>query len=89
MKAKKSPDLAATRKPGDKEILDAIKHTPEGREWECPCCGHTLPFQSLAWLDELSMLVSRYEGQCISSDIAGLSLVESWGVYQWLSRLGG
>lgn len=89
MNTEKLPALAATREPGDRDLLTAIKHTSEGKEWECPCCRRALPFQSLEWLDELSMLVSRYGGRCISPDIAGLTLMESWGVYQWLSRLGG
>lgn len=89
MNKNQSPALAATRKPGDRELLDAIKHTPEGNEWECPCCGRALPFQSLDWLDELPMLLSRYAGQLgIAPDIARLTLVESWGVYQWLHRMG-
>ena len=90
MNAKESPALAATRKPGDVELLHALKHTPEGKEWECPCCGRVLPFQTFDWLNALAVLLSRYAGELgISPDMAGLTLIELWGVYQWLNRIGG
>ncbi len=88
MNAKESPVLGATSKPGDLELLNAIKHTSEGKEWECPCCGRALPFQSLDWLRELAMLLARYAGQLgITPDIAGLSLIEAHGIYLMLDRL--
>lgn len=89
MDTKKSPALAATSKPGDAELLHAIKHTPEGAVWECPCCGCVLPFQSLDWLRGLPMLLSRHAGQMgMTSDIAGLTLIELHGIYLMLERLG-
>lgn len=89
MSAKVSPALAATRKPGDRELLHAIEHTSADKEWKCSCCGCVLPFQSLDWLNDLSMLLARYAGQLgMTPDIAGLSLIELHGVYLMLERLG-
>jgi hypothetical protein len=40
MSRKDGPGLAVTRNPGDFDILYAIKNTPEGEKWKCPCCGY-------------------------------------------------
>ncbi len=52
----------------------------------CPCCGQTFPFESFEWLDELQTLAFRHEGLGIKSGLENLSMLEAWGVYQWLSR---
>lgn len=44
---------------------------------------------SLAWLDNLAMLLARYQGLGITSDIGNLNEQELFGVYRFLSRKGG
>ena len=39
------------------------------------------------WLDELDGLLVRFSHLGIGADIGGMSLVELWGVYQFLKRI--
>ena len=39
------------------------------------------------WLERLQVLLVRYSDLGITDDIAGLSLIELWGLYRFLSRL--
>lgn len=54
-----------------------------------PTHSHTPEYiLSMAWLDELAILVDRFEGLGITQDLASMDLVERWGLYLWLSRKG-
>ena len=55
----------------------------------CPFCGHTIACLNGSWLQELEALVVRHSHLGIAPDIASLSLIEAWGLHQWLIRLGG
>jgi hypothetical protein len=39
------------------------------------------------WLECLQTLLVRFSALGISDDMAGLSLIELWGLYRFLSRL--
>ena len=39
------------------------------------------------WLERLQTLLVRFSALGISGDMAGLSLIELWGLYRFLSRL--
>lgn len=39
------------------------------------------------WLKRLQTLLVRFSYLGISADMAGLSLIELWGLYRFLSRL--
>ncbi len=41
------------------------------------------------WLERLQMLIARFSYLGINADITSLSLVEAWGLYLYLDRLGG
>jgi hypothetical protein len=86
MNPKKNPALAATNKPGDTMLLNAIQNTPEGQAWKCPCCNRELSFQSWEWLDELQCLVARHNGTGIHADIHGMTLSEKWGALLFLRK---
>lgn len=64
------------------------KPQPPATPRACPCCGNTFPFDSFEWLDELQALAARYSGLGITPDLSALALMEAWGLYQWLSRMG-
>lgn len=55
----------------------------------CPCCGRPVEGRVPSWRQELNDLVAKYSYLGISPDLASLSLLEAWGLYRWLSRLGG
>lgn len=55
----------------------------------CPFCGRPITSHSGSWRQELEELVVKHSHLGIMPDMASLSLVEAWGLYQWLSRLGG
>ena len=40
-----------------------------------------------SWLERLHTLSVRFSHLGISGDMAGLSLIELWGLYRFLSRL--
>ena len=40
-----------------------------------------------AWLDRLQCLIVRFAYLGISSDLAGYSIIEAWGLYRYLTRL--
>lgn len=40
------------------------------------------------WLQKLQALATRYSHLGVNPDLAGLSLVELYGVYMWLRDLG-
>ena len=44
-------------------------------------------FANFEWLAELSELIIRYESLGMVPDIMSLTLVDAWGLYQWLKRL--
>lgn len=54
----------------------------------CPNCGLPLEGGTAAWRQELDDLATKYSYLGISPDLASLSLLEAWGLYQWLSRVG-
>lgn len=39
------------------------------------------------WINRLYELAARFQGYGITADLAGLSLVELWGLYCYLSHL--
>ena len=41
-----------------------------------------------AWLERLQVLCNRFACLGISPDLAALSLIELWGLYLFLSRMG-
>lgn len=41
------------------------------------------------WIDELHSLVARFSAYGIGPDMAGLSLVQAWGVLAFLRYLAG
>ena len=41
-----------------------------------------------AWLERLQELCNRFACLGISPDLAALSLIELWGLYLFLSRMG-
>ena len=41
-----------------------------------------------AWLERLQVLCNRFVSLGISPDLAALSLIELWGMYLFLSRMG-
>ena len=41
-----------------------------------------------AWLERLQVLCNRFACLGISHDLAALSIIELWGLYLFLSRLG-
>ena len=89
MNARDTPGLAATSHPGDNDILNIAENTPEGEKWKCPCCGYPLPFQSLQWQNELPILLARYAGELgITPELAGLTLIELYGLYLHLLEYG-
>lgn len=44
---------------------------------------------SFEWLKELEILAYKYQSQGVTHDIASMTLIELWGVYQYLRGLGG
>lgn len=42
---------------------------------------------SLAWIDELRMLVNKHSHLGIIPDLAHMSTVELWGVYRYLLHM--
>lgn len=42
---------------------------------------------NLDWMERLQSLSVRFSHLGIGADIAALSIIELWGVYQFLSRL--
>lgn len=70
-------------------ILNVAENTSEGEQLKCPCCGYPLPFQSLQWQNELPILVARYAGELgITPELAGLTLIELYGLYLHLLEYG-
>ncbi len=86
MSTKENPALAATNKPGDKLLQNAIQNTPEDKEWECPCCNRALPFQSWEWLTELEHLIARHSETGIHADIHSMTLSKKWGALLFLLK---
>lgn len=43
---------------------------------------------NLEWLELLETLLARFSHLGMGADIASLSLIEAWGLYRLLSRLG-
>ncbi len=41
------------------------------------------------WLQRLQMLAARFSHLGVSADLAGLGIIELWGLYRFLSRLAG
>ena len=41
------------------------------------------------WPDQLRALACRFSAYRISADLAGLTLVEAWGLFEFLRRLAG
>lgn len=41
------------------------------------------------WLQRLQMLATRFSHLGVSADLAGLGIIELWGLYCFLSRLAG
>lgn len=58
------------------------------QHFPCLFCGQPVPGYLESWWFELDDLVTKYSHLGIGPDMASLSLVEAWGLYQWLSRLG-
>ncbi|MDD2722186.1 MAG: hypothetical protein PHH47_12860 [Gallionella sp.] len=44
---------------------------------------------TLDWLDDLQTLAARFTGLGINPDLAGLSVIELWALYRFLTRLAG
>lgn len=44
---------------------------------------------SMAWLNELAVLLARHHGLGITPDLASMSLIELYGPFLHLSRMGG
>ncbi len=42
-----------------------------------------------SWLEHLQMLLVRFSHLGIGDDMAGMTITEVWGLYQFLSRLAG
>lgn len=90
MKKTDCPALAATSDPGEYLTQDQPNNTPDDTEWECPCCGQPIPWQSLDWLRELPLLAARYADQYgVTPDLASTSLATLYGLYRFLRGCGG
>ena len=42
-----------------------------------------------SWLEHLQMLLARFSHLGMGDDMAGMTITEVWGLYQFLSRLAG
>jgi len=58
----------------------------EAKQCQCPQCGyinHANLFE-LGWMEELPILLTKHSGLGVDPDIAGMSIIELWGIYQYL-----
>ena len=90
MTDKRNPGPAVTENPGNNHHpFTVIQHSAPPNDCKCPHCGQSLPFTSWGWLDEFQALLARHAGALgITADLATLTLIEAWQLYQWLSQMG-
>lgn len=77
----KSPVKAATNKPGEikfqKQSNDNLKLD------ECELTR----ILKLDWLSDFELLATKYAHLGFTPDLASLTILELWGLYQWLQSL--
>ena len=81
MKNKKHSVRAANQLPSIEEQLNKVNHNLNDSEQEY--------LFSLQWLIDLNTLSIRYSHLNVRPDLGNMSLVELWGVYQWMINMGG